>query len=130
MRKKLIVALFALASIGLMGASTAYAQKTTVAPPTATATRPATQSPNAAARSNLDVANAQAAAIVDAIQKDPALAGELSKNPGGGGALLKSRGVAGGGTVEIGPTTNSGAERTFTITITIKNVTIIITIRI
>lgn len=129
MGKKLVVALFALASIGLAGASTAYAQKT-VAPATGTVARPATTAPAAEARSDLDAANAQAAAILDAIQKDPALAGEIAKNPGGGGALLRSRGAAGGGTVEIGPTTNSGAEKTFTITIKIKNVTIIITIRI
>lgn len=128
MSYKLATALLALAGLSLAAISSAYAQR--VVAPTGTVARPATTQPAADSRSDLAIANADAAAILDAIQKDPALAGELAKNPSGGGALLRSRGAAGGSTVEIGPTTDSGAERTFTITIKIRNVTIIITIKI
>jgi len=128
MNTKRTIALLAAATLGLAGASSAYAQRVTA--PTGTVARPATTAPAADSRSDLATANAEAAAILDAIQKDPALAGELAKNPSGGGALLRSRGAAGGSTVEIGPTTGSGAERTFTITIKVKNITIIITIKI
>jgi hypothetical protein len=129
MSNKRATALLALVSVGLASAPYANAQRV-VAPPAGTVARPATTQPAADSRADLAAANAEAAAILDAIQKDPALAGELARNPSGGGALLRSRGAVGSSTVEIGPTTDIGAERTYTITIKVKNITIIITIRI
>lgn len=128
MSKNFVGVLLAMVSAGFICSSSAYAQEAVSGTAEAVAqTRPA-KPRTMPARQALDAANKDAAAILDALQKDPALADELAKNPAGGEAMLRSRGAVRADSLAVDSDTGAGAQRTITITITIRNITIIIKI--
>lgn len=70
--------------------------------------------------------NADAVAILNAIQWDPALGGQLEKNPAGGSALLKTRGAVRSERIVVEKAT--GAQAAITVSLSIGNVRTVFTL--
>lgn len=81
-------------------------------------------------RQALQALHADAMAILNALEREPGLAEQLAKDPTAGEALLRARGATRSEQISVTPGADDAGLRTITITIKIRNITIIITIRI
>jgi hypothetical protein len=96
------------------------------AAPAAAAAGGMTRAQVAEKRAAVQGVSADAAAILSAIQADPALLQTLARDPQGGEALLRSHGATHAERIAVSSTGGGGGELKITITITIDLVVITI----
>lgn len=122
MTMRMMTLIVAAAATAAVGAAPAGAQRAaTPGAPAAPATQPA-QPPSFAVQTvrAMTLINADAAAILNALQWDPALADQLVKNPAGAQAVLRSRGAIRAERIVVEK--SAPGRGTLTITISIANV--------